>query len=351
MLQELGKFTSAIVASHRAISCWLLGEFCKGGDPEEYGEFVPMVAKDLINRLHDEDETTVVNAFTAMDQVCVRPFVVLAQTPTDACCVVLFLWGSWLSPSPRRTWLNTWISFVACCGLLFLTPVTVVGLCNTVLISFCEVSEGELAACVLLSLVYIHSLCSLISRVTGFVTPAGLAAFVPVFQYGLMNGSEDTRETAALALGELAQHSAPEALKAHLVKITGPLIRIVGDKFPSKVNTVRKLVVCSIGVNVCLVFQVKAAILSTLGIIIDKGGVALRAFLPQLQPTFVKSLSDPNKVWFFSYNILLRFASYKCVVNVCCHPGCAHTCGGLSWQNHGVQPTCGPDCERFVQGY
>jgi hypothetical protein len=44
------------------------------------------------------------------------------------------------------------------------------------------------------------------------------------------------------------------------------------------------------------VCQVKRAILSSLGIIIDKGGILLRPFLPQLQPTFVKALNDPNKV-------------------------------------------------------
>ncbi len=69
-----------------------------------------------------------------------------------------------------------------------------------------------------------------------FGFPAGLAPFVPIFQHGLMHGSEDTRETSALALGELAQSSSAEALKVHLVKITGPLIRIVGDKFPAKVR-------------------------------------------------------------------------------------------------------------------
>ena len=44
----------------------------------------------------------------------------------------------------------------------------------------------------------------------------------------------------------------------------------------------------------------KRAILTSLGVIIDKGGVLLRPFLPQLQPTFVKSLNDPNKARYFA---------------------------------------------------
>lgn len=53
-----------------------------------------------------------------------------------------------------------------------------------------------------------------------------------------------------------------------------PLIRILGDRFP---------------------WQVKSAILSTLTIIITKGGIALKPFLPQLQTTFVKCLQDNNR--------------------------------------------------------
>jgi hypothetical protein len=35
--------------------------------------------------------------------------------------------------------------------------------------------------------------------------------------------------------------------------------------------------------------------LKTLSVLIDKGGISLKAFAPQLQTTFVKSLSDPSK--------------------------------------------------------
>jgi hypothetical protein len=71
--------------------------------------------------------------------------------------------------------------------------------------------------------------------IAAFSYAGGLTPFVPVFQFGLMNGSEDIREISASALGDLAQNSSADALKTHIVKITGPLIRIVGDKFPAKV--------------------------------------------------------------------------------------------------------------------
>ena len=56
--------------------------------------------------------------------------------------------------------------------------------------------------------------------------------------------------------------------------MTGPLLRVVGDRNPS---------------------NVKIAILRTLGLILVKGGPALRAFVPQFQTTFVKALSDPSR--------------------------------------------------------
>ena len=59
-----------------------------------------------------------------------------------------------------------------------------------------------------------------------------------------------------------------------MIAITGPLIRIVGDRFP---------------------WGVKAAILHTLRLLIEKGAVLLKPFVPQLQTTFVKALSDATK--------------------------------------------------------
>lgn len=59
-----------------------------------------------------------------------------------------------------------------------------------------------------------------------------------------------------------------------IIKMTGPLLRIVGDRNPA---------------------EVKVAILRTLGLVLVKGGPALRAFVPQFQTTFVKALADQSR--------------------------------------------------------
>lgn len=86
-------------------------------------------------------------------------------------------------------------------------------------------------------------------------------------------GSAELREVAAEGLGQLVEITGEEALRPYVVQSTGPLIRIIGDRFP---------------------WQVKAAILRTLGILIAKAGAGLKPFVPQLQTTFVKCLLDPE---------------------------------------------------------
>ncbi|GAB4855804.1 eIF-2-alpha kinase activator GCN1 [Ancistrocladus abbreviatus] len=107
--------------------------------------------------------------------------------------------------------------------------------------------------------------------IPGFCLPKALQPLLPIFLQGLMSGSADLREQAALGLGELIEVTSEQTLKDFVIPITGPLIRIVGDRFP---------------------WQVKSSILSTLTIIIKKGGIALKPFLPQLQTTFIKCLQD-----------------------------------------------------------
>lgn len=110
--------------------------------------------------------------------------------------------------------------------------------------------------------------------VPGFCLPKALQPVLPIFLQGLVSGSAELREQAAIGLGELIDVTSEQALKAFVIPITGPLIRIIGDRFP---------------------WQVKSAILSTLTIIIKKSGIALKPFLPQLQTTFIKCLQDNTR--------------------------------------------------------
>lgn len=110
--------------------------------------------------------------------------------------------------------------------------------------------------------------------IPGLCLPKALQPILPIFLQGLMSGSAELREQAAEGLGELIDVTNEVTLKPFIVPITGPLIRIVGDRFS---------------------WQVKSAILATLGIVITKGGIALKPFLPQLQTTFIKCLQDNSK--------------------------------------------------------
>lgn len=104
---------------------------------------------------------------------------------------------------------------------------------------------------------------------------AGLEPLLPIYQRGILYGTPTIREASAAGLGEVISLTSNKFLAGPLIiKMTGPLLRIVGDRNPS---------------------NVKIAILKTLGLILVKGGPALKAFVPQFQTTFVKALSDPSR--------------------------------------------------------
>lgn len=109
----------------------------------------------------------------------------------------------------------------------------------------------------------------------GFNMPKGLEPLLPVYQRGILYGSPSIREVSASGLGELIVITSNKYLAGpFIIKMTGPLLRIVGDRNPP---------------------EVKIAIIKTLGLVLTKGGPALRAFVPQFQTTFVKALSDPSR--------------------------------------------------------
>ncbi|KAL9618193.1 MAG: hypothetical protein Q9160_007089 [Pyrenula sp. 1 TL-2023] len=106
----------------------------------------------------------------------------------------------------------------------------------------------------------------------GFSLPKGINAILPIFLQGLINGSQDQRVQAALAISDIVERTEPNALKPSVTQITGPLIRVVSERS----------------------VEVKCAILYTLNQLLAKIPTFLRPFLPQLQRTFTKSLADPS---------------------------------------------------------
>lgn len=84
----------------------------------------------------------------------------------------------------------------------------------------------------------------LVDFLPGLCVLQGVQPLATMFLSGLTNSKvPEVREQAALGLGEIISLTTNEALKPHVIKITGPLIRVVGDRSQ---------------------WQVKAAILNTL---------------------------------------------------------------------------------------
>ncbi|ODV58740.1 Gcn1p [Ascoidea rubescens DSM 1968] len=107
----------------------------------------------------------------------------------------------------------------------------------------------------------------------GFKLPKGPSCILPVFIRGLMYGTSEQRQLSADGIAEIVSKTPPIILKTYVTAITGPLIRVIGDRFNG---------------------DVKASILSTLNILFSKVPQFLRPFIPQLQRTFVKSLLDSS---------------------------------------------------------
>ncbi|KAK6638077.1 hypothetical protein RUM44_008502 [Polyplax serrata] len=108
----------------------------------------------------------------------------------------------------------------------------------------------------------------------GFCLPKGITPILPIFREAILNGLPEIKEQAAQGLGEVIKLTSAQALQPSVVHITGPLIRILGDRFN---------------------WNVKAAVLETLALLLSKVGLMLKQFLPQLQTTFLKALNDSNR--------------------------------------------------------
>lgn len=107
----------------------------------------------------------------------------------------------------------------------------------------------------------------------GFALPKGPNCILPIFLHGLMYGTTDQREASALGIADIVEKTPAANLKPFVTVMVGPLIRVIGERFSG---------------------DVKAAILYALNMLFAKIPQFLRPFVPQLQRTFVKSLSDSS---------------------------------------------------------
>ncbi|KAG2115671.1 armadillo-type protein [Suillus cothurnatus] len=103
----------------------------------------------------------------------------------------------------------------------------------------------------------------------------GVAPAVPIIIAGLTNGSNEQRENAAYAIGDLVERTEESAIKPFVVPFTGPLIRVAtqATTYPPGVKT---------------------AILSALASMLERIPGHVKPFFPQLQRTFVKAISDAS---------------------------------------------------------
>jgi hypothetical protein len=127
---------------------------------------------------------------------------------------------------------------------------------------------------------YMQEICATVQREvtggaqSGLALPKTFETLWPLYQQALMFGNQDVREMAAKGLVVLVENTPNDRLKPNAIKVTGPLIRVLGDRYPANIR-------------VCL--------LQTLKVLLQRLESALKPFLPQLQTTYQKCAQDPDE--------------------------------------------------------
>jgi hypothetical protein len=109
--------------------------------------------------------------------------------------------------------------------------------------------------------------------IPGLGLPRAFETLWPVYQQALMFGNMESRQAAAAGLVVLVERTPNDRLKPNAIKVTGPLIRVLGDKYPT---------------------PVRVGLLKSLRVLISRLESALKPFLPQLQTTYQKCSQDPD---------------------------------------------------------
>ena len=86
--------------------------------------------------------------------------------------------------------------------------------------------------------------------------------------------SAERKADCATLICDLVQYAPAKNVRLYALQVTGPLIRIIGDKYSPELRT---------------------TFYRALNLLLSKSGDALRPFLPQLQTTFIRALKDGCK--------------------------------------------------------
>lgn len=122
-------------------------------------------------------------------------------------------------------------------------------------------------------------------EIYAFTLPRGPNCILPIFIHGLMYGTSEQREISADGITIIIEKTPAIGLKPFVTGIVGPLIRVIGERYNG---------------------DVKSAILLSLNKLFEKIPQLLRPFIPQLQRTFIKCLTDGSSE-------LLRTRSAKAI--------------------------------------
>jgi hypothetical protein len=111
--------------------------------------------------------------------------------------------------------------------------------------------------------------------VPGFSLDKGVAPILPIILAGLTGGNNEQREHAAYAIADIVERTSETSIRPYTTQLTGPLIRVITQATTSPP-------------------PVKGGILYALTVMLDRIPVFTKPFFPQLQRTFVKSLTDAS---------------------------------------------------------
>ena len=125
------------------------------------------------------------------------------------------------------------------------------------------------------ALSFVRKHCDSDGHLPGFgLEKKGINCILPIFKEGILHGIPDMKEATAQCLQEVIVMTSPTALKPSVIGLAGPLIRVLGDRYGP---------------------MVKCPLLQTLELLLDRNGPALKAFLPQLQTTFLTASHDESR--------------------------------------------------------